>query len=435
MIFTNNNSSSKLPSIFINELGGRFLLDTGASQSLISPDVINNLKLNKYIKKEPHCIKTAHGFTRHNDVIYLQLPQRFNSKELQKFLIFEFDKDFKGLLGIDFFRSFGCKLDIKNLLLTSEYFEIPITTDIKSHCILKPRHEQCVKLLCNYMDGDYILDEYSNDLFKIPAAVIKIKDGYFYTSIINTSEKFIRFQRNTHFKLIPYNEEKDNIEKINFMQDSNTNYLLKNNLKRLRTEHMNSEEKREIEKLCYKYRDIFYCENIPLTFTHEIKHKLRLKDTNPSYVKNYRQAPKQREEINNQIQALLKQNIIRESNSPWSCPVHIVPKKPDASGQVKWRLVIDYRRLNDKTIEDKYPLPNINDILDKLGRAQYFTTLDLASGYHQVEMHKDDIEKTAFSTERGHYEFLRMPFGLKNAPSTFQRLMDSVLRGIKEPRR
>lgn len=193
---------------------------------------------------------------------------------------------------------------------------------------------------------------------------------------------------------------------------------------------MNNEERREIERLCYNYRDIFYSEEIPLTFTHQVKHKLRLTDDTPIFVRNYRLAPKQKQEIDKQISSLLAQNIIQESSSPWSCPVHIVPKKIDATGEQKWRLVIDYRRLNEKTIEDKYPLPNINDILDRLGRAQYFTTLDLASGYHQVEMSPDDIEKTAFSTERGHYEFLRMPFGLKNAPSMFQRLMDSVLRGL-----
>lgn len=74
-----------------------------------------------------------------------------------------------------------------------------------------------------------------------------------------------------------------------------------------------------------------------------------------------------------------------------------------------------YRKLNDKTIGDRYPLPNITDLLDKLGRCQYFTTLDLASGFHQIEMSDEDIQKTAFNTENGHYEFLRMPFGLKNA--------------------
>lgn len=79
-------------------------------------------------------------------------------------------------------------------------------------------------------------------------------------------------------------------------------------------------------------------------------------------------------------------------------------------------------------MDDRYPIPNITDILDKLGRCMYFTTLDLASGFHQVEVEEKDIPKTAFSVENGHYEFLRMPFGLKNAPSTFQRVMDNVLR-------
>lgn len=100
------------------------------------------------------------------------------------------------------------------------------------------------------------------------------------------------------------------------------------------------------------------------------------------------------------------------------------------SGKKKTRLVIDYRNLNDKTIDDRYPLPNIEDILDKLGRCQYFTTLDLASGYHQIQMQPESVEKTAFNTEDGHFEFTRMPFGLKNAPATFQRIMDDVLRGL-----
>ncbi|KAK9739394.1 hypothetical protein QE152_g9010 [Popillia japonica] len=107
---------------------------------------------------------------------------------------------------------------------------------------------------------------------------------------------------------------------------------------------------------------------------------------------------------------MLEQNIIQESASPWSAPVAIVPKKMDASGIRKFRMVIDYRKLNEKTIDDKFPIPNINDILDKLGRANYFTTLYLASEYHQVEVEEQDREKTAFSTtEVGHYQFCQMP--------------------------
>lgn len=131
---------------------------------------------------------------------------------------------------------------------------------------------------------------------------------------------------------------------------------------------------------------------------------------------------------------MLNRKIIRPSCSPWSSPIWVVPKKIDASGQKKWRIVVDYRKLNDKTIGDRYPLPNITDLLDKLGRCQYFSTLDLASGFHQIEMSEEDIAKTAFNTEQGHYEYLRMPFGLRNAPATFQRVMDNILRGIQNER-
>jgi len=129
------------------------------------------------------------------------------------------------------------------------------------------------------------------------------------------------------------------------------------------------------------------------------------------------------------------EEIIRPSTSQWNAPILIVPKKSDASGKQKLRMVVDFRRLNDLTIEDSfpisYPLPNITDILDLLGNAKYFSTLDLASGYHQIAMNEKDKNKTAFSTPYGHYEFNRMPFSLKNAPATFQQLMNAVLVGMQ----
>lgn len=127
---------------------------------------------------------------------------------------------------------------------------------------------------------------------------------------------------------------------------------------------------------------------------------------------------------------MLGQNIIQPSNSPYNSPLWIVPKKLDNSGERKWRIVIDYRKLNEVTVSDKFPIPNIENILDKLGRAQYFTTLDLAKGFHQILVTPEDRKKTAFSTPYGHYEYLRMPFGLKNSPATFQRVMNHVLREL-----
>ena len=109
----------------------------------------------------------------------------------------------------------------------------------------------------------------------------------------------------------------------------------------------------------------------------------------------------------------------------------VVLKKADPQGNRRWRMVIDYCLLNEKTVGVAYPLPNITDILDQLGGSKYFTELDLAAGFHQIEVEPKDRYKTAFSTPFGHFEFIRMPFGLRNAPATFQRLMDRVFSGLQ----
>ena len=99
----------------------------------------------------------------------------------------------------------------------------------------------------------------------------------------------------------------------------------------------------------------------------------------------------------------------------------MVPKKLDASGQQKFRLVVDYRKLNERTVGNAYPLPDITEILDQLGQAKYFSCLDLAMGYHQIEMDPSYIGKTAFSTKEGHWAYKRMPFGLEDGARYFSK--------------
>ena len=122
---------------------------------------------------------------------------------------------------------------------------------------------------------------------------------------------------------------------------------------------------------------------------------------------------------------MLKQGLIEKSRGPWASPVVLVQKKNG-----KLRFCVDYRPLNKVTKRDEYSLLRIDDMLDSLGGAAWFTSLDLASGYWQVEMNPNDREKTAFVTQFGTFQFTVMPFGLCNAPATFQRLMDEVLQDL-----
>ena len=186
--------------------------------------------------------------------------------------------------------------------------------------------------------------------------------------------------------------------------------------------HLEPQEATAVRELLSEFRDIMSTGPMDLGSTDVIQHDIETTSTRP-----IRQAPRrlpmhQADEVRDHVENLLHEGLIEPSNSPWAAPI-VVVRKSDRS----IRLCVDYRKLNTVTVKDAFPIPRVDDAIDHMSEAQYFSTLDLASGYWQVELTNAARAKAAFVTPFGLYEWKVMPFGLCNAPATFQRLMNAVL--------
>jgi hypothetical protein len=178
-----------------------------------------------------------------------------------------------------------------------------------------------------------------------------------------------------------------------------------------------------LQRLLDQFKDVF-AEPQNLPPKRDIDHSIPLQpgaeimNTRP-----YKLSHSQKDTMEALILQLLKNQVIRPSVSPYSSPAILVKKKDGT-----WMLCIDYRKLNQLTVKNKFPIPIIEDLLDELQGARVFSKIDLRSGYHQIRMDPNDIPKTAFSTHQGHFEYAVIPFGLTNTPATFQSLMKQVLQ-------
>lgn len=192
-------------------------------------------------------------------------------------------------------------------------------------------------------------------------------------------------------------------------------------------DHLSLEERQVFNQLISDFSNVFASNNNDLGFTNLQVHEIKIDNTaRPIKSNPYRTSFHEKQIIEKQVDEMLRNNIIRPSKSPWSSPVVLVKKKDDSL-----RFCVDYRKLNSITVRNNYPLPLIEDVLNSFEGSKYFSSLDLLSGYWQVGVKEEHKELTAFCTHNGLYEFNVLPFGLCNAPATFQALADTVFHGLK----
>ncbi|UYV79411.1 K02A2.6-like [Cordylochernes scorpioides] len=428
---------------FINGRSCDMVIDTGANVTLVRTDVFQNLYPKPAeVRMKPISLQTATGErakVHHCVLLSIQIGSKiFQHKGYVADIMDEC------IIGLDVLRQFGLSIDIgRNLLRTSDE-DIPLLTSQQLHnfqvcrvlaledtqvpprseCVIKGQLETTTVIpKFAILEGDSEapsrgilvakeLIDTGRDV--IPVRVVNLYDSARAIkkgSCLGNAEPAVLIKRN--HPVMQKSKREDNVP-------DHLQQVWEETMKELQPG-----QQKELATLLATYGNIFAKSSEDYGRTDLTKHRINTGESNP-----IKQAPNRiplarRQEAETLVKEMLDQNIIEPSSSPWVSPVVLVKKKDGST-----RFCVDYRKLNDITKKDSYPFPRIDATLDTLAGSQWFSTLDLKSGYWQVEMHPDDKEKTAFTTGSGLWQFNVMPFGLCNAPATFERLMEAVLQGL-----
>jgi len=342
----------------------------------------------------------------------------------------EFAIPVSGILGKDFLKNFQCNIDYATMTLTITVNNDIVTLNIwegpeENTIVIPPRCE----VIRHFKTKKTLTEDQVIDSIEIIPGV------YIAKSIFNPNSAFLRVMNTTNETKILKNTlpKTQNLSHFDVyaVDHVESNESRAQNIKEIVGKGVPKYVRDDLENLCTKYADIFAMENDKMTVNNFYQQKLRIVDNDPVYSKNYRLPQSHKAEINRQVNKLLENDLIEPSCSNYNSPLILVPK-PVLNGEKRWRMCVDYRLINKKLIADKYPLPRIDEILDGLGRAKYFSIIDLFQGFHQVPLEKDSRDITSFSTTDGSFRWKVLPFGLNVSPNSFSRMMNLAFAGASQ---
>lgn len=398
------------------------LLDTEASISLIKAGSISNthnIDKSDIIKLKGITDQRVNSIGSTNGDIFIE-----NVSITVKFHIVpdSFPIPSHGILGKNFIRENRCTLNYDSYILTvrpnnSHCVSIQIQSELLHGLSAVPPSSQTFRLF-----------HISSKTFPCIIERQEIHDNVIVpTTIVHSPQAWIKvFNADDHIRLINTNKiEASPIENFDIYRSENIINPVNERdrlLEEILHDKIPNQSRHILWPLCKDFADIFYLDGDQATVNNFYEANLRLSDNQPVYIRNYRTPPAQLAEIKSQVSKLMQDDLIELSQSSYNSPLIIVPKK-STDGKPKFRMCVDYRTLNEKIIPDAFPMPRMDEILDGLGRAKYFSILDLKSGYHQIPLTEKSKSATAFSTNSGLYQWKVLPFGINVAPAHFSRMM------------
>ena len=422
----------------VNGVIANLLIDTGATVTIINTKLFKQMP-DVSLSPSQRDILTANGESLQVEgraVVDIQF-ENFQCSNIAVIANINVD----GILGLDFMRSQSATIDIERNIVKVQGHELGVQmlgqigcyrVSVSETVTLPPRTESIIdgKVEDNVpVSFEVGLVEPTDDFRKAEKALVGralvSNSNRIPLRLMNvSSEPKILYQGTIIAKVSPV-DEIQSAESTDGQIAENVPIHLKD-LYGKSVKDLTVSQAKRVSELLQKYGNIFSKDDADYGRTNKVKHQIEIENARPVKEPPRRVPYHLQGDYDKAIDDMLAKNVIEPSTSPWAAGVVLVKKKDGST-----RFCVDYRKLNRLTVKDAYPLPRIDDSLNQMSGAKWFCTLDLCSGYWQVEVEPRDRPKTGFVTRKGLFQFQVMPFGLCNAPATFERLMETVLAGLQ----